>query len=1213
MKRLGTLNSLVGGISTGSKKLGLPNTIAFGRSIDFRSDPAEVTVLPRSAKISGSIVTDLPMASDIASDNLYFHGNTGNIYKINENDAVSLEYTVPDSQGNGLVYFPEDKNLYIPTNTSITKRLNAIGTGDYFDNFLESEGGAPTNTHALSLVAASSRSATRADTASLSLTGDFTLEAYLKMTSLPTGSNRMSIISKWDESGTLRSYKLDIIPTSAAFGDGSDGALTISSNTTESPIDANCTGTSGTNTLTVSNVTGTFVTGQKILIHQTRGTNAGQNQVVEIIGVSGSTLTLADNLNFSPAHSASAGDANKAQVRVLKQYTNVTVNSGITYTAKAWDGLKGGILAFLANGTVTVTGTITATGKGYRGGSEVSGSAVGGKQGEGTINGDFATSTAANGNGGGGGAGGSAFDGGGGGGGGGHAITGTTGGAGQSGGGTGGNSSGTADLTTLTFGGGGGSGSTGKNGSNIGYAGGIGGGIVYIAGATITVAGAIAATGNNGTNATTDNGGGGGAGAGGAILLKAQTATLGSSLITASGGTGGTAGSNHGGNRQGGNGSIGRIHLDYYDSFTGTTSPTLNNSQDDALGIANGHALRLYISDDGDDSETYTQNIDNPQGSYRRFSVTWDASASTAKFYQNGVLLGTKTGSMTAIHDNVTEFAIGTSKNGSGTRSHFLDGLVDDVRVFNDIRTAGEISNYVNRVLTGAEDALVAYWPFDNSDDDSQTAGNNDLTLNNAPTYSTDVAFKGVTTRGDEDVFIDTSGQTYTLGTSLDEGATHRQTFTPTKEPLKSIAFNISAIGTGNWTVVIHDSLNNEVAEVTVANGDLQTGIYEFILDEPVRPVLNASYHVHVYSTVGNGAVVTGTTVDLETAYLKTFFQILVDDEYHPAKQFLNFIVIGNERYVAILEAGSIYNPHRLTLPSGYRVRCLAYWNDYIAIGTWRGEAVTDTDQGKIFFWDGTADRYIEPLEVPQGAINALFGTQGTLTIAAGYKGKILEYTGGSKARGKFKLPEIARTDYAEIAPNAITMWDSMVRIGATFNTNSETIHQGIYTWGQQDESAPMSLGFDYPLSIGDQQSANVKVACLIPRGQKLYAGFQNGNSYGIDAISVGNDPYPTARIEFLISDLGRVSSYNLPLVFKVSHDPLEDGQSVSVQYKANRESNWHTLLTQDTENADETRAILHQRVREVQFAVDIVSTDTSPNLFEFGLETEDESDSRQI
>lgn len=1189
MKTYGFLNNFSGGISTRSKKLGPPNSFAFGRSIDFRSDPSQLTVTPKSVKISGSIVTDLPMWADIAGDNLYFHGNTGNIYKIDANDNVDLEYTISNSQGNGLAYFPEDKYLYIAASNSLSRRSNAIGTGGYTNNFLESEGGAPTNTNALSLIAASSQSVTHIDDASLSITGDLTLEAYLKMTSLPSTSNKMSVFSKWDENGANRSYKLDIIATSASFGDGNNGSLTISADTTDAPIDSACTGAAGTNSLAATNAS--FAANQIVLIHQTQGTNAGQYETGIIQGYTAGTITLVDKLTGTYVSGA--------QVLVMKQYTNVTVNVGKTWTAKAWNGTVGGIFSCICNGTFTNNGTILGTGLGFRGGL-VPPSPTG-NTGEGDAGPSIAHQATRNGSGGGGAGNQSNYAGGGGGN---NAYGGTGAGSGE-----GGAPSGTADLTTMNLGGSGGSGGFAPGSQASGGNGGI---MMFIIAATFTNSstGIISNNGTAGSNSQVAgvNGGGGG-GAGGSSRFESQIWTN-NGTITATGGSGG-AGDN--GGNTGGDGSTGRIAINYSTSVTGTTTPTLNSILDSSLSVSNGSALRLYISDDGTNFETYTQDIDDPTGFYKRFSVTWKASTSTANFYGNGDLLGTKTGSKTAIFDSATEFAIGCSKNGAGTRANFLDSLVDDARVFNLVRTQADIKNTNNTILTGLEAGLVAYYKFDNNLNDSQTSGLNNLTNNNAATFSANVAFKGVTTRNDEDVFHNLTGQLYTLTTAVNEGATHTLSFIPTKEPLKSIALNIDTVGTGDWTVVVHDMQNNVLATKTVVNASVQTGVYEFIFASSVRPVRNATYHVHASSTVADGKVVTGTVSDFSTAYFKSFFQILVDDQFHPMKQFINFLVIGNERYIATLEAGSLYTPHRLVLPSGYRVRCLAFWNIYIAIGVWKGNSVTDTDQGKIFLWDGTSDTYIEPVEVSQGAINAMFGTQGTLTISAGYKGKILEYTGGEKAQTKFRIPEIAKTDYVEIAPGAMTMWDTNIEIGVNFNTNSATIHQGIYGYGAEEDSLPMSVGFDFPLSLGDQQSSQVKVASLIPRGQKLYSGWQNGISFGIDIVNVTANPAPTATIELLITDFRSGPRPKLPLIFRTDFEPLLSGQSISLKFKPDRTSSWQTLITQNNAGATDARGIINQRLKEAQFAMDIISTTQSPVVTYVAIESEGEEGTRTI
>lgn len=140
------------------------------------------------------------------------------------------------------------------------------------------------------------------------------------------------------------------------FGDGRDGPLTITANMTDSPVDSACSGTAGSYTLSATNPS--FSAGQIVMIHQTQGANAGTWMLNKIVGYSAGTITLGKPLN--------ANYSIGAQVLVVKQYTSININNGITWTAKTWDGTTGGILAFFANGTVTVYGAIVGNAVGFR-------------------------------------------------------------------------------------------------------------------------------------------------------------------------------------------------------------------------------------------------------------------------------------------------------------------------------------------------------------------------------------------------------------------------------------------------------------------------------------------------------------------------------------------------------------------------------------------------------------------------------------------------------------------------------------------------------------------------------------------------------------------------------------------------------------------------------------------------------------------------------
>jgi len=358
----------------------------------------------------------------------------------------------------------------------------------------------------------------------------------------------------------------DTSPWKEGFGKGTDGNLTISSNTTEAPIDASCSGTSGTTSLSATNAS--FATGQLIIIHQTRGTGAGNWELNKIAGYTAGTITTSYTLENTYTDSG----ASQAQVRVMPQYNDVTINSSQTWTAKAWTGDVGGILAFFAKGTVTVTGNILASLKGFR--NYTSGSYQNTTfTGEGSAGAGWTNSNSANGSGGGGGSGGTSQGGGGGGG---HSGSGTS-GTGSPAGGTGGGSVGNASLTSLNFGGASGTGGFKDSSSGSHTKSGDGGGIILIIANSLSVGGTIITAGGTGQNEVTNHNADGG-GAGGAILLKCKTATLGTTKVTALKGNGGTTGSG-----SAGAGSDGRIHIDYKTSYTGTTNPTLDATQDATL------------------------------------------------------------------------------------------------------------------------------------------------------------------------------------------------------------------------------------------------------------------------------------------------------------------------------------------------------------------------------------------------------------------------------------------------------------------------------------------------------------------------------------------------------------------------------------------------------------------------------------------------------
>lgn len=197
----------------------------------------------------------------------------------------------------------------------------------------------------------------------------------------------------------------------ANVGDGADGAVTISTakiiNTqtiatgrtyadgiayrVTAPADGATAVTRYTGTVTLSNG---LVAGDEVLLINLQGTSAdnadvGNYEFMQVQSVAADTITFTTPITKSFNGTSAANQ--KVIIQRVPNYTNVTFSGTGSLTAQAWDGLTAtpsgaagyytGIVAFRANGTVTIaSGTsITVAAKGFQGGS---GAGATGAQGE---------------------------------------------------------------------------------------------------------------------------------------------------------------------------------------------------------------------------------------------------------------------------------------------------------------------------------------------------------------------------------------------------------------------------------------------------------------------------------------------------------------------------------------------------------------------------------------------------------------------------------------------------------------------------------------------------------------------------------------------------------------------------------------------------------------------------------------------------------------
>jgi len=118
----------------------------------------------------------------------------------------------------------------------------------------------------------------------------------------------------------------------------------------------------------------------------------------------------------------------------------------------------------------------------------------------------------------------------------------------------------------------------------------------------------------------------------------------------------------------------------------------------------------------------YDTGISVPLNQWTHFALTYDSK--NVSVYGNGVLLSTivnQQGGNLKVNDSVLRIGARSALSWGQLSGayEFFTGLMDEVRIWNVVRTTEEIQSTMHTTLKGKEHGLVGYWRFD---DDENTA-----------------------------------------------------------------------------------------------------------------------------------------------------------------------------------------------------------------------------------------------------------------------------------------------------------------------------------------------------------------------------------------------------------------------------------------------------------------------------------------------------------
>lgn len=433
-----------------------------------------------------------------------------------------------------------------------------------------------------------------------------------------------------------------------------------------------------------------------------------------------------------------------------------------------------------------------------------------------------------------------------------------------------------------------------------------------------------------------------------------------------------------------------------------------------------------------------------------------------------------------------------------------------------------------------------------------------------------------------------TAASTYAVPLVINEGAGNFCFFAPDIEPFYSIKVFIVNKGSGDWTLTLHDSLNTQLAQVTVTNSNLTSGkMNEFIFGSQIRALVNASqtgnsptYHFHLTSTVAGGTAQTVTLNDLSSVNFLLYAYRLVQTKngWHPTALFTGtgkpLLCIGNGQYLSTYDFSNDSGPtnqqwvrHQLSFKHGYEVCGLSTNNQYLVIALERRSSNGNRNfqDGQLVFWSGSnqsAPDFI--IDIPMGSPYGLQTFNNvTYFVCAG---SLFAWSGGQTV---IKVRKLAyqNTDYLNavdstiVAPNMMAIRYNLLMIGYPSSTTNINLNYGVYTWGSVEVMYPNSLGLSYTLSNGllnSSPSNNLQIGCVYNFVDSMYISWRytddNGvTHYGVDLVDNFSTPATSYNFQTLIYDGGVSYKTKEAQRMKLTFLPLPAGYTLQAQYSINR------------------------------------------------------------
>ena len=138
----------------------------------------------------------------------------------------------------------------------------------------------------------------------------------------------------------------------------------------------------------------------------------------------------------------------------------------------------------------------------------------------------------------------------------------------------------------------------------------------------------------------------------------------------------------------------------------------VNKEGEYELGRFHDGSIQFAVANESPGWDWINSGYIVPEGTWAHLALTYSANAQIFQLFANGVLVFSTAGKgeIGDVYSTNNYFKIGGRREEA---AQYFDGMIDEVRLWNIVRTEAEIQATMNASLQGNELGLAGYWNFD--------------------------------------------------------------------------------------------------------------------------------------------------------------------------------------------------------------------------------------------------------------------------------------------------------------------------------------------------------------------------------------------------------------------------------------------------------------------------------------------------------------------